>query len=208
MNLFRRIIAIFVLMLVGLTSVFGFASSGPKIAPGDFFSETPNCARSADGLAQYLCRVNGWLQYDSTSGYVVATNRGRIPWSYGATEALGETDKFGNIIIRPGLTGDLLEETVRHEGVHRFLSPRPTSFLGEARANFGQAAYWNSNFLRYTEEAIAETIGSRNLWQGLKHPFHPGYDISKTGLFLEGAGYTGLLGGSIWLGSEIGNGGE
>jgi len=59
-------------MLVGLTSAFGFASSGPKIASGDFFSETPNCARENDAGARFLCRINGWLNYDSTSGYVVA----------------------------------------------------------------------------------------------------------------------------------------
>jgi len=41
MNLFQRIATVLILMLVGLTSVFGFASSGPKIVPGDFFPSPP-----------------------------------------------------------------------------------------------------------------------------------------------------------------------
>src|SRR3954470_15878524 len=48
-----------------------------------------------------------------------ASVRARIPWQYGNTGgALGITDKFGNISTQPGLTGQALRETVRHDGVH------------------------------------------------------------------------------------------
>jgi hypothetical protein len=50
-------------------------------------------------------------------------NLPNVPWSYGllsSDDLLGETDKFGNITIRPGLSGQALIDTVRHESVHRF----------------------------------------------------------------------------------------
>lgn len=76
--------------------------------------------------------------------------RARIPWQYGNTGgSLGVTDKFGNITIQPGLTGQVLRETVRHEGVHRFFSPQRGPLL-ELRADVGMWGYQNSHLLRYT----------------------------------------------------------
>ena len=112
-------------------------------------------------------------------------------WKFGNTKgALGTTDKFGNITIQSGLRGQILRETVRHEAVHRLFSPRPTSFLGELRADIGMAGYRNSSLLRFTEEAIAESYATRSLAQGLKFPFAAGY-VTPAGVAMEGAAVLG-----------------
>jgi hypothetical protein len=123
-----------------------------------------------------------------------------VPWSYGETGgALGATDKFGNITIQPGLAGRELTETVAHESVHRLLSPRPTSFLGEFRADVGMAAYSRSHFVRFLEEAAAETWATGSLRQGVAFPFQAGY-VSGTRFFVEGVGYVTIVGGTIYVG--------
>jgi hypothetical protein len=123
--------------------------------------------------------------------------KGRIPWQYGETlGALGTTDKFGNITIKPGLSGRELIETVRHEGVHRFFSPK-SGPLKELRADIGMAAYRRSHLVRYAEEAIAETIGTGSLRRGLALPLH-GYGISTTRLATEAVGYIGITAGAAY----------
>lgn len=81
MHLFKRITAIFVLMLVSLTGVFGFVSSGQKNAPSDFFSGTLDCAGVDDPGTRNPCRENGWLSYDTLSGYCVSHKqcKGYVP---------------------------------------------------------------------------------------------------------------------------------
>jgi hypothetical protein len=44
--------------------------------PGDFFLGTLDCAGVDDPGTRNPCRENGWLSYDTLSGYSVATNRG------------------------------------------------------------------------------------------------------------------------------------
>ena len=100
--------------------------------------------------------VNGIVSVHAPDAAV----RARIPWQYGNTGgSLGVTDKFGNITIQPGLTGQALRETVRHEGVHRFFSPG-TGPLLELRADVGMWGYQRSHLLRYTEKVLAEAIGT------------------------------------------------
>lgn len=124
----------------------------------------------------------------------------RVPWSYGETGgALGVTDKFGNITVRPGLVGRELTETVAHESVHRLLSPRASSLLGEFRANIGMAAYNRSHFVRYLEEAAAETWATGNLRQGIAFPFRGGY-VTGRRVFIEGVGYVTIVGGTAYVG--------
>jgi len=117
---------------------------------------------------------------------------------------LGATDKFGNITIKPGLSGKDLIETVRHEGVHRFFSPKSGPLM-ELRANIGMEAYGRSNLVRYAEEAIAETIGSGSLTKGLTFPLQ-GYNISKVGLTAETAGYIGTTSGVAHAGYQWASG--
>lgn len=124
--------------------------------------------------------------------------RRRVPWQYGDTGGdLGTTNKYGDITIRPGLTGDLLETTVRHESVHRFLSPRRGPFR-ELRANILECGYRNSHFLRYTEEAIAETYATRSLRRGLNFPLD-GYGISVPRAIAEAGGTVVVIGGITYI---------
>jgi len=46
-----------------------------EITSSDFFYETIDYAESETPGARNLCRENGWLNYDTTSGYCVATNK-------------------------------------------------------------------------------------------------------------------------------------
>ncbi len=125
-------------------------------------------------------------------------------WQYGEVPPgwLGKTDAFGNITIRPGLTGRKLEETVRHESVHSFFSPSP-GLLGNIRAYIGLWAYKNVHLAQYLEEAIAETYGTGSLLIGLSFPIRTGY-VSAGRVILEGAAYTAIVGASAYVGQKIG----
>ena len=105
--------------------------------------------------------------------------RSRIPWKYGNTSssALGETDPLGNITIRRGLQGKQLFETIRHESVHRFLSPK-SGPLQNLRAKIGIKSYNKSHLCRYIEETIAESYGTGSLIHGLRFPLQGGYRLS------------------------------
>jgi len=132
----------------------------------------------------------------------VASGAGRarnaVPWQYGNTGGpLGSTDRFGNITIQSGLTGKVLNETVAHESVHRFLSPRSGPFQN-LRATVMEAGYENSHFLRYVEEALAETYATGSLRQGLAFPLQGGYGLSVTRIAIEGGGYIIVVGGSSY----------
>jgi hypothetical protein len=120
-------------------------------------------------------------------------------WQFGnlPNGVLGSTDKFGNITIQNGLSGRPLLETVRHEKVHAFLSPKQGTLFAEARANFGMFGYNNSSLLRYIEEAAAETVGTGSLYQGLKFPVTHGY-VTHGNVLLEAGAYSG----GIYLGGQ------
>ena len=126
-------------------------------------------------------------------------DRARIPWQYGRVpeDALGITTRYGDIFIRPGLTGDLLWETVRHEGVHRFFSAK-TGPLRELRAKWGIRGYHKSHLLRYVEEAIAESFGTDSLAIGLSYPLRGGYELSMIRVLAEGVGYVIVVGGATY----------
>jgi YD repeat-containing protein len=129
----------------------------------------------------------------------LARSMNQPPFSYGYTGgALGATDMLGNIIIKRGLTGPSLAITLRHEGVHRFFSPKTPGPFQMARARVGQWGYNTSHLLRYTEEALAEGIATRSLRKGLAFPMH-GYSIEYPRLILE----TTLYGGTIIGGRTI-----
>jgi hypothetical protein len=126
-------------------------------------------------------------------------NLPNVPWSYGPLPSnyLGATDRFGNITIRPGLSGQALIDTVRHESVHRFFSPRYGP-LRELRADIGMLGYERSHFLRYLEEALAQTYATRSLLQGLRHPLNGAYQLSVWRVILEGGGYGIIVGGTTY----------
>ncbi len=115
------------------------------------------------------------------------------------TRTLGYTTPNGNIFLQPGLSRAEQLSTLRHESVHAFLSARGNGPLATFRQNVGVGAYRNSQLLRFTEEAIAETYGSGSLLQGLRHPFVNGY-VTPSGVLLEGSG----LIGAVYLGYQLG----
>lgn len=72
---FKRIAAVLLWLLVTLTSAFGFVSSELETASGDFFCGTLEDAGRNDSPARFLCRINGWLNYDTLSECAVAANK-------------------------------------------------------------------------------------------------------------------------------------
>jgi RHS repeat-associated protein len=102
----------------------------------------------------------------------------------------GVTDNYGNIAIKRGLAGTrFFEPTLRHEAVHRFLSPRTGPFRNW-RANVGETAQ-RSHLVKYLEEALAESFAKRSLYRGVRYPFEMSDPVSAHRLLLEGAGYLG-----------------
>jgi RHS repeat-associated protein len=98
--------------------------------------------------------------------------------------ALGSTDKFGNITIRPGLSDQAFAETLRHETVHSILSPS-----WEPLADARMWLYGKSGLYRYAEEALAEGYAVRNIGRGLAFPLANGYvSPLRLGLELGGVG--------------------
>jgi hypothetical protein len=121
------------------------------------------------------------------------------------TRTLGYTTPSGNVFLQPGLSRAEQLSTLRHESVHAFFSPRGNGSVATFRQNLGQWGYDNSQLLRFTEEAIAETYGSGSLLQGLRHPFVNGYGITPGGLLLEGGVVGGGIFGAGYLGSQGGH---
>jgi hypothetical protein len=101
--------------------------------------------------------------------------------------------------IQQGLTGQVLDETLRHETVHSVLTPGSLT-LASARL----WTYQHSSIWRYVEEAAAETYGTRSLAQGLTFPLREGY-VSIGGLALE-AGGLGVVGLGGYLGYRYASG--
>jgi RHS repeat-associated protein len=120
------------------------------------------------------------------------------------TRTLGYTTPNGNVFLQPGLSRTEQVSTLRHESVHAFFSPQGSGPVATFRQNLGQWGYDNSQLLRFTEEAIAETYGSGSLLQGLRHPLVNGYGISGGGLLLEGGAVGAGLFGAGYLGYQIG----
>lgn len=122
---------------------------------------------------------------------------GRLP-----DGVLGATDALGNITIQNGLTGKVFQETLDHEFVHRILSPADGSFA-DLRAQIRMAGYQNSELLRFTEEAIAETYATGNLSQGILHPLENGYDITVKGLATEASVLGGVAANGAVFGASL-----
>jgi hypothetical protein len=135
----------------------------------------------------------------------VSKSGSKVPWEYGELDdALGATDKFGNITIKKGVTGKELVDTLRHESVHRFFSPKSGLFK-ELRANIGMSAYNRSHLVRFLEEGIAETYATGNFMTGFTFPLY-GYGIKKIRLVAETVIYVGLIVSSIYSGKLLLNG--
>jgi len=86
-----------------------------------------------------------------------------------------------------------------HESVHSVLSPKLMRFR-QFRANLGMAAYERSAFLRYLEEALAESYaqlrvnGIQGLPTGIRFPIANGY-VTLSAVLAEAAIGTVVIGG-------------
>jgi RHS repeat-associated protein len=118
---------------------------------------------------------------------------------------LGETDDAGNITIARGVSGSDLDETLRHEAVHRLVTPKHGPFV-EARRTFRGALYEHSHLARYTEEALAETHATRSIREGLAFPVQQDY-VSVGGVAREAAGVGGAAVGAAAVGGDSGHDG-
>lgn len=109
-------------------------------------------------------------------------------WQWGKIRPIGSTDRYGRITIQQGLKGREFRETLRHERVHRFLSPAPGGAFQAARANFRLWGYNNLHLLRYMEEGIAEGYATRSFRKGIQYPMK-GYRINPLRLKIEATIY-------------------
>lgn len=103
----------------------------------------------------------------------------------------GRTDKYGNITYSTAGTPTDRALALHHEKVHQFLSPR-FNLLREFRADLNMTVYERSSFMRYLEEAMAETYaqlrvnGIRGLPDGIRFPITNGY-VKLRHVVAEGA---------------------
>jgi hypothetical protein len=118
-------------------------------------------------------------------------------WQFGRLPegVLGVTDPLsGKITIRRGLTGRVLDETVRHERVHSALIPG-----NEALAGAKWSLYQNSHLARYSEEVLAEAYATHDLLDALRFPFQADYKLSKPRLAAEAAAVGAAGAGATYL---------
>lgn len=121
---------------------------------------------------------------------------------------LGSTDLYGYIQVTR--RGSINEQrvTLYHEWIHRILSPR-VAFLRRFRAQIKWSGYQKSAFLRYLEEALAETFGNYRVYGiqksivGITFPIDAGY-MTISQLTAEGIAigniYVGGLRFSVYIG--------
>ena len=115
------------------------------------------------------------------------------------------------MFLQPGLTRTVQAHTLRHEGVHAFLSVADDAPLAAIRQRVGMGAYSNSAFFNAAEEILAESIASKSLTQGIRHAFNGAYTVRGgrvvtplAALSAFGVGATGL--GLFGYGAyEVGN---
>jgi hypothetical protein len=81
---------------------------------------------------------------------------------------LGETLDDGTVLIRRGLTGRDLEQTLRHEAIHSWLR-LPVVRIAVVRL------YRTSQLWRYAEEMLAETYATGDVLRSVSFPLEGGY---------------------------------
>jgi hypothetical protein len=146
-------------------------------------------ARVAVGHVDEAVRAarSGWL-YHPTVGQSLNLPAGTA----------GVTNKYGDILVRPGLSPLEHQRVLLHESVHSFFSPR-IMLLREARAKMISWLYSRSHLFRYLEEGLAEGYAQvklqglpRGIIEGVRYPLAYDYGISPLRLIVEATG-GGLL---------------
>ena len=104
----------------------------------------------------------------------------------------GYTSFWGDIKVSVILTGKAEQKTLLHEKVHQFLTPK-FYFLRNVRVQLRANSYFNSQLLRYIEEALAEgfsqlmVYGVRESLSAISFPVKGGY-VTIAGLKAEARG--------------------
>lgn len=127
------------------------------------------------------------------AGWVRRMKTPNIDNTLGPLDELGYTTPSGEVWPNPDLTRAEQEVTLRHEGVHAFLSAKSGPLVG-IRQWLGQAAYDYSAFFQGTEEILAETRATGSLWQGITYAFGgqyatPLYSVGKLTYSMEAVGF-------------------
>lgn len=185
----------------------GLTAYDAQIAPASVYDRaailTANECRNRPGQSRALfIKFAKFLAAEGTRALTLPATEA----SLAGTRILGYTTPSGDVFLQPGLSRAEQISTLQHESVHAFFTPAGDGPLATFRQNLGQWGYDNSQLLRYSEEAIAETYSSGSLLQGLRHPLVNGYGITPGGLFLEGGVVGGGLFGVGYLGYQIGGG--
>jgi hypothetical protein len=114
----------------------------------------------------------------------------------------GFTTKYGDVTYSSLGSAKDVALARYHESVHSFLSPK-LNVLRTMRANFGQAAYDNSQLVKYIEEALAETFaqvkvnGVKGFLNGIAFPVKYGY-VTVGRVVTEAAVATIVVGGTTY----------
>ena len=112
----------------------------------------------------------------------------------------GVTNKYGDYVYSTQGSPNQQALARYHEQVHSVLSPK-LSVLREWRADLRVAGYKRSHFLRYLEEALAETHaqlrvnGFRGLPSAIQFPLKNNYQLRVDRILSEGAIGTVAVGG-------------
>jgi hypothetical protein len=105
---------------------------------------------------------------------------------------LGVTTEYGDIVVNANLAPFEKTETVLHERVHQFFTPK-FYFLRDIRVQINIEAYNRSYLLRFVEEALAEgyallRMRGRGVLAAISFPVRNGYvTVAKMGQ--EAAGF-------------------
>jgi hypothetical protein len=111
------------------------------------------------------CAANRGMLLPSTDGRLTGSG------------TLGYTTPDGRVFLDPALKGAQRVETMRHEAVHAFLSPRGNGPVGTFRQNAGQWGYDNCAFLNATEEMAAQWYATGSLRNAWNHAFNGAYRV-------------------------------
>ncbi len=127
-----------------------------------------------------------------------------VPWRYAKPGELnpgefGSTSWKGDIIVRRGLSPQIEAETIRHEAVHRFLTPLGDSGVASFRQGARAWFYNKSVVMRVLEEGAAETYATRSLARGVALPFGGGYSLAPG---LGDVALAGGVGGVVYIATK------
>ncbi len=190
------------LSLVGWVPLFGDSIKGSFRTAGGIFRKVDNLPSSAgDDLGGLLSRSISRSDESEISRLVYKPS---VEMDNSLSIGEGFTDKYGNVVFS-GRGSEIDQALVyHHEMVHSFLSPRLDVFR-EFRADVRMTGYQRSSFLRYLEEALAETyaqvkvngLNPESVYEGISFPIKNGY-VELRNVVTEGAFGTVTVGGALY----------